>query len=145
MGLAMCVGDTQDAQDDAACASASGRNFFFCDVYGVEPSKECTFLLKGLIYRILVFSNAPPCFFLKFFGLLSGLFHICYFIINLLNCYMLNIVKDFIFHIFMPPVLLSPQVLWIILHPGDQSLNFLLQPWYKRSLLCYSLSYHWSC
>ena len=33
----MCVGDAQDAQDaqdDAVRASASGRNFFFCDVSG---------------------------------------------------------------------------------------------------------------
>ena len=30
--LAMCVGDAQDAQDDAVRASASGRKFFFCDV-----------------------------------------------------------------------------------------------------------------
>ena len=27
----MCVGDAQDAQDDAVRASASGRNFFFRD------------------------------------------------------------------------------------------------------------------
>ena len=31
MGLAMCVGNAQDAQDDAVRASASGRNFFFYD------------------------------------------------------------------------------------------------------------------
>ena len=30
----MCVGDAQDAQDDAVRASASGRNFFFRDVRG---------------------------------------------------------------------------------------------------------------
>ena len=30
----MCVGDAQDEQDDTVCASASGRNFFFCDVVG---------------------------------------------------------------------------------------------------------------
>ena len=27
----MCVGDAQDAQDDAVRVSTSGRNFFFCD------------------------------------------------------------------------------------------------------------------
>ena len=27
----MCVGDAQDAKDDAVRASASGRNFFFRD------------------------------------------------------------------------------------------------------------------
>ena len=32
----MCVGDAQDAQDDAVCASASGRNFFFCDVHVLQ-------------------------------------------------------------------------------------------------------------
>ena len=31
----MCVGDAQDAQDDAVRALASGRNFFFCD--GLYP------------------------------------------------------------------------------------------------------------
>ena len=29
----MYVGDAQDAQDDVVRASASGRNFFFCDDY----------------------------------------------------------------------------------------------------------------
>ena len=34
LGQAMCVGDAQDAQDDAVRASASGRNFFFRDAIG---------------------------------------------------------------------------------------------------------------
>ena len=35
--LAMCIGDAQDAQDDAVRAPASGRNFFFCDVDHYQP------------------------------------------------------------------------------------------------------------
>ena len=33
----MCVGDAQDAQDDAVRALASRRIFFFCDVSLLEP------------------------------------------------------------------------------------------------------------
>ena len=33
----MCVGDAQDAQDDAVRASASGRNFFFRDAHWTSP------------------------------------------------------------------------------------------------------------
>ena len=39
----MCVGDAQDAQDDAVCASASGRNFFFGDLSSMLRHSGITF------------------------------------------------------------------------------------------------------
>ena len=53
----MCVGDAQDAQDDAVRALASGRNFFFGDVvhiYLVSDVRTGSVYVESGIWRVKI-------------------------------------------------------------------------------------------
>ena len=56
LGVAMCVGDAQDAQDDAVRASASGRNFFFRD--GRRWGKRLSSIVVYLDRPVVVHGNS---------------------------------------------------------------------------------------
>ena len=56
LGQAMCVGDAQDAQDDAVRASASGRNFFFRDVPLLRTDRS-VFYRGVLLFPALQYSG----------------------------------------------------------------------------------------